>query len=216
MVYSCNVCGRELPTLQGLRSHQSQCRQCADLLITSNDDLDSPAPTSDLQLDANFSDSSSDNPNYDQNGQPPRSSSPPIFDSDPWDDIRSEEGQFDDDDATHIDMEPQHGTADTTRSTSSAAPAENESTTIPTQSSNPSDSVLVEDFVGAGKVLGRGNNIFSSLWEMQCKADEPPWAPFPKLEDWELAEWIVSSGVSQEKVERYLKLDIVCYSKTFT
>ncbi|KAI0684573.1 hypothetical protein BC835DRAFT_1409120 [Cytidiella melzeri] len=38
--------------------------------------------------------------------------------------------------------------------------------------------------------------------------ENTPWAPFINGEEWGLAQWLMSSGLSQSKIDKYLKLDM--------
>ncbi|KAI0696250.1 hypothetical protein BC835DRAFT_1214307, partial [Cytidiella melzeri] len=39
--------------------------------------------------------------------------------------------------------------------------------------------------------------------------ENTPWAPFISGEEWGLAQWLMSSGLSQSEINKYLKLDMV-------
>jgi hypothetical protein len=36
-----------------------------------------------------------------------------------------------------------------------------------------------------------------------------PWHPFEDQDEWELAKWLVESGLSQSEIENFLKLNVV-------
>lgn len=68
----------------------------------------------------------------------------------------------------------------------------------------------VADYPGdAGKTYGTGKTAFERIRSRKEKAGEDMWAPFECREEWELAEWLVTSGLSQTNIEKYLKLEIV-------
>lgn len=50
---------------------------------------------------------------------------------------------------------------------------------------------------------------FDQIKQMQQAAGQPLWAPFDSLADWELARWLVQSGVSQREIDKFLKLESV-------
>ncbi|HEV7736461.1 MAG TPA: hypothetical protein VGO47_03700 [Chlamydiales bacterium] len=61
----------------------------------------------------------------------------------------------------------------------------------------------------AGIPLRPGLSHFEVLWKRQA---EGPWGrfrPFADEEEWELAEWLMTSGTSQTANDKYLKLKIV-------
>lgn len=50
-------------------------------------------------------------------------------------------------------------------------------------------------------------------WEARRKEDEAegiePWWPFDSVEDWKLADWLMSCGISQKEMDKHLKLPTV-------
>jgi hypothetical protein len=50
---------------------------------------------------------------------------------------------------------------------------------------------------------------FEKIKRTQQHAGSKPWAPFNSLADWELAQWLVQSGVSQQEIDKFLKLELV-------
>ena len=68
----------------------------------------------------------------------------------------------------------------------------------------------VEDYPGnAGETKSQGQSYFECWREAQKENEYEPWAPFKDLEEWELAQWIMQSGLSQGATDKYLKLPIV-------
>jgi hypothetical protein len=58
------------------------------------------------------------------------------------------------------------------------------------------------------KIQGKGKTIFESMYN-NAKADgygNKPWAPFANTKEWELAQFLASSGLSHSAIDRYLKL----------
>ena len=51
---------------------------------------------------------------------------------------------------------------------------------------------------------------FKKIKRTQQHADKPAWAPFTSLADWDLSRWLIQSGVSQQEIDRFLKLESVC------
>lgn len=58
----------------------------------------------------------------------------------------------------------------------------------------------------AGTPKGRGEGTFEAHRKLQQEAGDSPWAPFESEEEWELGRWLMTSGVSQNKVNDFLKL----------
>jgi hypothetical protein len=50
---------------------------------------------------------------------------------------------------------------------------------------------------------------FEQYLDEQKKAGDAPWAPFESEDEWELARWLMTSGVSQTKMDSFLKLNKV-------
>ena len=48
-----------------------------------------------------------------------------------------------------------------------------------------------------------------SFWMLEKENGYEPWAPFKDIEEWELVQWIMQSGLSQGATDKYLKLPIV-------
>ncbi|KAJ7057722.1 hypothetical protein C8F01DRAFT_918651, partial [Mycena amicta] len=47
---------------------------------------------------------------------------------------------------------------------------------------------------------------FARLREAQTALKQKPWFPFKDIDEWELARWLVTSGLSQSKVDEFLRL----------
>lgn len=62
----------------------------------------------------------------------------------------------------------------------------------------------------AGTPIGEGEGKFQAFRRTQAKNNEAPWHPFESKDDWELARWMMSSGISQSEMDNLLKLDSVC------
>lgn len=61
------------------------------------------------------------------------------------------------------------------------------------------------------KIKGRGQTLFEAMDAAQAGKDNP-WAPFADKEEWELAHWLMTKGLTQSAVDDYLKLPIVSIS----
>ncbi|KZT33343.1 hypothetical protein SISSUDRAFT_969630, partial [Sistotremastrum suecicum HHB10207 ss-3] len=58
----------------------------------------------------------------------------------------------------------------------------------------------------AGRAFGTGILPFEARRRAQKTARESRWSPFGKQEDWELAQWLMSSGLTQKKRDEFFKL----------
>jgi hypothetical protein len=68
----------------------------------------------------------------------------------------------------------------------------------------------VEDFpTAAGETKGRCESAFYKHRKAQQAARDAPWAPFESQKEWELARWLMTSGVSRKKMDSFLKLESV-------
>lgn len=87
----------------------------------------------------------------------------------------------------------------------------------PTTASSPKAlGPYIEVFTEAGKVLRREQTKFErrSDSEKEFGRDGNPWSTLHDRHHFELAEWLLRSGLSRAKMDEFLKLDIV--SLTFT
>jgi hypothetical protein len=50
---------------------------------------------------------------------------------------------------------------------------------------------------------------FEEHFKHQIKAGDAPWMPFESENEWELARWLMTSGVSQKQIDEFLKLNKV-------
>lgn len=71
------------------------------------------------------------------------------------------------------------------------------------------DKFTLEYLPHAGEVVGTGQSKRVAEYEGQLQNGELPWAPFSSQKEWELAEWLVQSGVSQSNIDKLLKLQWV-------
>ena len=61
----------------------------------------------------------------------------------------------------------------------------------------------------AGSVKGECRTSFEKQRDRQKAEECAPWAPFESQKEWELARWLMTSGVSQKKMDTFLKLESV-------
>ena len=69
----------------------------------------------------------------------------------------------------------------------------------------------VKDFYPpAGQPCGlHAQHHFNDLSASQEAAGHQPWEPFSSIDDWELARWIVTAGLSQRQMNDMLSLNFV-------
>ncbi|KAJ7051459.1 hypothetical protein C8F01DRAFT_999273 [Mycena amicta] len=60
----------------------------------------------------------------------------------------------------------------------------------------------------AGATHGTCKSKFEQLRDSQ-RAKLEPWEPFKSLDEWELARWMVTAGLSQSKIDEFLKLKVI-------
>ena len=65
---------------------------------------------------------------------------------------------------------------------------------------------FVEAFPGAAKVFGVGEHLFRSI-----KPQPNPFFPFQTESEWELARWLMTSGLKASSINDFLHLDYVCF-----
>ncbi|KAJ7199445.1 hypothetical protein GGX14DRAFT_373189 [Mycena pura] len=61
----------------------------------------------------------------------------------------------------------------------------------------------------AGAYYDECKTEFARMREEREANGQKPWYPFASEEEWELAQWLMTSGISQRKLDKYLKLKAV-------
>ncbi|KAF7343134.1 hypothetical protein MVEN_01743900 [Mycena venus] len=61
----------------------------------------------------------------------------------------------------------------------------------------------------AGDILDECKMQFEKLRDNQKKKGHAPWEPFESEDEWKLARWLMTSGLSNKKTDEYLKLKTV-------
>ena len=69
----------------------------------------------------------------------------------------------------------------------------------------------VRAFHGAAATHGKCHNLYEKLRDARTKEGlgDNPWAPFQSEDEWKLACFILTSGMSHGDIDKYLKLNIV-------
>jgi len=82
----------------------------------------------------------------------------------------------------------------------------------PTQSPTPSvDSEHRELYPSAARVYGKGHT-FMDVFDADPHADkreENLYYPFASKQDWEMASWLLCSGLSMTAIDQFLRLQLV-------
>ncbi|CDO72062.1 hypothetical protein BN946_scf184962.g5 [Trametes cinnabarina] len=74
----------------------------------------------------------------------------------------------------------------------------------------------VEDYPGdAGHTFGKGETMFERIHRQKTEAGDDLWVLFECRDEWELAEWLVLSGLTQSNIEKFLKLEITRMKPSF-
>ena len=80
--------------------------------------------------------------------------------------------------------------------------------TVPSKS----DPFVREEFIGAAKTYGRGSTIMDEFdadaHARNCETNI--FYPFASWQDWELALFLLSSGMSMARIDQFLGLELVC------
>ncbi|KAG6807396.1 hypothetical protein H0H92_007747 [Tricholoma furcatifolium] len=71
----------------------------------------------------------------------------------------------------------------------------------------PSTQCWIEDYADeAGTTYGHCTDSFNKHYKEQKKRGDSPWSPFASYEDWKLAKWVMTAGISQAKIDSLLAL----------
>ncbi|KAI0665394.1 hypothetical protein C8Q78DRAFT_931558, partial [Trametes maxima] len=67
----------------------------------------------------------------------------------------------------------------------------------------------IEDFPGsAGNTFGKEDTHFERIRRQKEEEDLSPWALFASEDEWELSEWLATTGLTQKDIDKYLSLKI--------
>ncbi|KAJ7170292.1 hypothetical protein C8R43DRAFT_1120723 [Mycena crocata] len=195
MTYHCDYCTARLPTQQGLRSHIGQSAACAQKRHDR------------YTAESSAEESDSDSLSVEGLGVS-RREVPAGY---------TEAGEFEEDSLDEdMSVDPPIPSQSNDAQPKIDAPAE-----IPARSKRPratveevedKDDGWTQDFPEdqrAGAILEECCTQFEKIREGQKDAKQEPWYPFESQDEWELAQWLMTSGLSQAKREEYLKLKAV-------
>ena len=188
-------CGADLPTLKGLRSHQSQSQECRAWARRAK----AAVSTSSSE------DEASEGPSYS------KPTSPPVESMQLSDDEYQTENI-----SSPLPPDPpviQDNNEETIPTASSSKKRPYVKDSDDEDESPEADSVYIQEFpahLHAGEKKREVKTQFEILREKQKVEGLEPWFPFPSEDEWELARWLVESGASQSKIDSFLKLKAVC------
>ena len=81
---------------------------------------------------------------------------------------------------------------------SSSSPNHHDDDDADADASDDNQTRWIEEFpYPAGVPIGEGVSCFEEWRRNQNNKNEPPWSPFESQEEWELARWIITSGISK-------------------
>jgi hypothetical protein len=184
-------CGADLPTLRGLRSHQSQSRECR-------------AWATRAKVASGFEDEASEGPSHSE-------PTPPVEPMQPSDD------EYETDNSPGpLPPDPLviHDSDEETIPTPSSSKKRHyvESSDEEEDEQPHADFVYIQEFPAhfrAGWKKGEFQTQFEILRERQKAEGQEPWFPFPSEDEWELARWLMESAASQSKIDSFMKLKAV-------
>ncbi|KAJ6591367.1 hypothetical protein B0H10DRAFT_2167842 [Mycena sp. CBHHK59/15] len=198
--YLCEYCSTRLPTRQGLNSHVEQSRICSkqhyERYIAASSESESDGSAADAQSD---------------------------IEMDPVQQMESAETAAENEQVSEDEMEddtfdpPMNPDPlnDSGPAISPTGPQDPQSAKRPratVEEVEDEDDRWTQEFpaeLAAGAVLAECQTQFERLRQKQKQENSAPWAPFETEEEWELARWLMTSGLSQGKTDNFLKLKAV-------
>lgn len=179
----CRFCARLLPTRQGLRAHLAQRSQCRHAFQRAKARLAQDSGTADHDVFPG----------------------PPAPENEPDDDH----------DMTYA-FDVNHNTPPAQDHAAATNPFRTTVEEVPDEGEPGLDHgglpkiPFVEDYPRpAGSTYGTAETFFETYRFAKEAVKEHPWAPFADAEEWELAQWLMTSGLTKKAIEKFLKLKIV-------
>lgn len=71
------------------------------------------------------------------------------------------------------------------------------------------DDILIQEFPTRPQIYGHKRTRWERMRDARVAGVQGRWGGFANEEEWELARWLIKSGVSQTELDKYLKLGIV-------
>ncbi|KAJ6562937.1 hypothetical protein B0H10DRAFT_2116493, partial [Mycena sp. CBHHK59/15] len=193
-IFPCSYCSARLPTRQGLRSHTSQSISCREkhyrLYAAAGSDFESDGEVGELEDQDSDVEMEPAGPMEIQEAEP-----------EPDHDELMDEDETFDPPACDIEI-PATGPG-----TPAADPGKHHRATV--EEVEDEDDRWTQDFpeaFEAGAVLEACKTQLEKLRDEQKAAGRVPWEPFESEDEWELARWLMTSGISLKKTDEFLKL----------
>ncbi|KAJ6611660.1 hypothetical protein B0H10DRAFT_2437370 [Mycena sp. CBHHK59/15] len=194
--FPCSYCSARLPTRQGLRSHTSQSISCREkhyrLYAAAGSDFESDGEVGELEDQDSDVEMEPAGPMEIQEAEP-----------EPDHDELMDEDETFDPPACDIEI-PATGPG-----TPAADPGPGKHHRATVEEVEDEDDRWTQDFpeaFEAGAVLEACKTQFEKLRDEQKAAGRVPWEPFESEDEWELARWLMTSGISLKKTDEFLKL----------
>ncbi|KAJ7649245.1 hypothetical protein B0H17DRAFT_1215369 [Mycena rosella] len=197
--FSCPYCAATRPTMQGLRSHIEQTSMCREKQYTFMSSYES-----DSESDQDQEPTSADKATSDVEMLVPLEQGAAGDLS-----LNSE----DEEEQIYADPAPVENTPPAESAPEPPAPNAQKRRRPTVEEVEDEDDRYAEDFpedAEAGAPMEACKTFFETLREQQRDAGRAPWYPFESEDQWELARWLMTSGLSQKKTDSYLKLKTVC------
>lgn len=199
MDFACQYCVVSCTTSQGLRSHVAQSKTCLAkhqekyALLDSDSESDDTSEASDEDLQQGQANSGAMNIDFPE----PEDAMGHTMDF-----------EDSDDNTPYPDPPPRPASVDETAAPASGDnPRKRPRATV--EEVEDEDAQWFQHFpkdMAAGAILEKCSTQFEKLREEQRKAGRAPWEPFESEDEWELARWLMTSGISQTKTNEFLKL----------
>jgi hypothetical protein len=198
MKHCCPYCFTETKTRQGLHSHLIQKKACRENM------------EADVYISESASENSNENSNENPNSNSPTSQHANEMD---FDNEMDFEGPI-----QHLNPIPDVQVATAPSQASSPQQPQdispNEEVDHDVEDADDNETRWIEEYpYPAGVPIGEGISCFEEWRRDQKKKNQPPWSPFENREEWELVQWLITSGISQKKMDAFLKLNMVRVSR---
>ncbi|KAH9931773.1 hypothetical protein B0H21DRAFT_836254 [Amylocystis lapponica] len=183
--YVCKYCHQSKQSLKGLRSHLAQKKSCRDAFRRRFSAI--IQATSSITQGQREADQFEDDPDSQLDVDEPAPFDPPNLHSH---------------NPPPTDNEPPPNTTSHSRRASVEDVEDEEPGGLPKRA-------WVTDFPSpAGTALREGETAFAKLQREKEEAGGNLWLPFASKDEWELARWLTTAGVSQSAIDDFLKLPI--------
>jgi hypothetical protein len=195
--YKC-PCGADLPTLKGLRSHQSQSRECRAWATRAKAAVSASSSEDEV----------SEGPSHSEPTSPPVESIQLSDDNLETDNINISSPLPPDPLVIQDSDDESIPTASSQKRKHHYVHVEDDEEVEPPEA----DLVYIQEFPAQFRAGWKKEEVetqFEILREKQKAEGQEPWFPFPSKDEWELARWLMKSVASQSKINSFMKLKTV-------